>query len=116
MQRLKKALTDQVKDVRLTHRLTDSPACVVFDEHDMSGHLQRLLAAAGQSVTQAKPVLEINPKHPLILRMKEEVNEERFVRWSDILLGQALLAEGEQLKDPASFVKGLNGLLLEVTH
>ena len=116
LQRLKKALTDQVKDVRLTHRLTDSPACVVFDEHDMSGHLQRLLAAAGQSVTQAKPVLEINPKHPLILRMKEEVNEERFVRWSDILLGQALLAEGEQLKDPASFVKGLNGLLLEVTH
>lgn len=113
LKRFKKVLGDKVKDVRLTHRLTDSPTCVVFDENEMSGHLQRLLAATGQAFNESKPILEINPKHPLVVRVKEEQAEERFSRWSDVLLSQALLAEGEQLKDPAGFVKNLNELLLE---
>lgn len=113
IKRFKEALGDKVKDVRITHRLTDSPACVVFDDTDMSGHLQRLLSAAGQPTLPVKPILEINPTHRLIERVKQEPNAARFARWSDILLNQALLVEGEQLKDPAAFVKGLNELLIE---
>jgi molecular chaperone HtpG len=113
VKRFKEALGDKVKEVRITHRLTDSPTCVVFDEADMSGHLQRLLSAAGQPTLPVKPILEINPNHRLIERVKQEPNAARFARWSDILLNQALLIEGEQLKDPAAFVKGLNELLVE---
>lgn len=116
LKRFKKVLGDSVKEVRLTHRLTDSPVCVVFDEQDLSGHMQRILSAAGQSFTQAKPILELNPKHPLVVHVKQEQNQETFTRWTNILLNQALLAEGEQLKDPAAFVKGLNELLLEIGH
>ncbi len=109
------SLNDTVKEVRLTHRLVDSPACVVFDDNDLSGHMQRMLQAAGQEFPGAKPILEINPSHPLIERIKSEQDDERFARWANIMLNQALLAEGEQLKDPAGFVKGLNELLIEVS-
>ncbi len=113
IKRFKEALGEKVKDVRVTQRLTDSPSCVVFDESDMSGHLQRLLAQTGQEIAPAKPVFEINPNHALILRIKNESHSEHFNKWADVLLNQALLAEGEQLKNPAEFVKKLNELLLK---
>lgn len=109
-EKIKDALGEQVKDVRVTLRLTESPACLVADSHDMSGNLERLLKSAGQKVTHAKPILEINPHHPMIQRLKAE--EARFEDWSHILFDQALLAEGGQLDDPASFVKRINELFL----
>jgi molecular chaperone HtpG len=102
---------DKVREVRVTHRLTDSPACIVTGEHDMSANLERLLKAAGQKGTGAKPILEINPQHALVTRLKGETDEARFADWAHLLFDQALLAEGGQLDDPASFVKRLNSLL-----
>ena len=110
--RLKVALGDLVKEVRVTHRLTSSPSCLVADEHDMSGNLSRILKAAGQKVPTSKPILEINPAHPLVERLKEE--KQRFTDWSRLLFDQALLAEGGTLEDPAGFVKRTNELLLEM--
>lgn len=112
LEQMKKALADQVAEVRLTDRLTDSPACVVFAEHEMSGHMQRLMEAAGQSFDKPKPTLELNPDHPLLHRVKAETDDECFGQWSEVLLNQALLAEGEQLPNPAHYVKQLNALLL----
>jgi len=111
--RIKSSLGERVKDVRITHRLTESPACLVADEHDMSGNLARLLKAAGQQGPAVKPILEINPKHPVVLRLKTE--EKKFDDWSAVLLDQALLAEGGQLDDPATFVKRINALMLEMS-
>ncbi|MDO9311282.1 MAG: molecular chaperone HtpG [Nitrosomonas sp.] len=108
--KMKAALSEQVKDVRVTFRLTESPACLVADTYDMGGNLERLLKSAGQKVQHAKPILEINPHHPMVQRLKTEV--ENFEDWSHILFDQALLAEGGQLEDPAAFVKRLNELLL----
>ncbi len=108
--KMKAALSEQVKDIRVTFRLTESPACLVADTHDMGGNLERLLKSAGQKVQHAKPILEINPHHPMVQRLKTEV--ENFEDWSHILFDQALLAEGGQLEDPAAFVKRLNELLL----
>ena len=102
---------DKVRDVRVTHRLTDSPACIVAGEHDMSANLERLLKAAGQKGTSTKPILEINPQHALVARLRDEGDEARFADWAHLLFEQALLAEGGQLEDPASFVRRLNGLL-----
>ncbi len=113
LKQLKETLGEKVKEVRFTNRLTDSPSCVVFDENEMSGHLQRLLLQTNQEFIQTKPILEINPTHPLILRVKSESNKERLNRWIELLLNQALLAEGEQLKNPAEFVKAVNELLLD---
>lgn len=112
-ERIKGVLGEQVKEVRVTLRLTESPACLVAESHDMGGNLERLLKSAGQKVNHAKPILEINPHHPMVQRLKYE--EERFVDWSHILFNQALLAEGGQLEDPAGFVKRLNELLLSTT-
>ena len=109
-EKMKQALSEQVKDVRVTFRLTESPACLVADTYDMSGNLERLLKSAGQNVPHAKPILEINPHHPMVQRLKNEV--ENFEDWSHLLFDQALLAEGGQLEDPAAFVKRLNELLL----
>ncbi|MDP1551379.1 MAG: molecular chaperone HtpG [Nitrosomonas sp.] len=109
-EKMKAALSEQVKDVRVTFRLTESPACLVADTFDMGGNLERLLKSAGQKVQHAKPILEINPHHPMVQRLKSEV--ENFEDWSHILFDQALLAEGGQLEDPAAFVKRLNELLL----
>ncbi|MDL1865489.1 molecular chaperone HtpG [Betaproteobacteria bacterium PRO5] len=109
--KMKEVLGEQVKDVRITYRLTESPACLVADTHDVSGNLGRLLKSAGQKVPDSKPFLEINPHHPMIQRLKYE--EAKFADWSHILFDQALLAEGGQLEDPAGFVKRLNDLLLQ---
>ncbi len=108
--KIKTSLGERVKEVRVTHRLTDSPACLVADEHDMGGNLARLLKAAGQQAPLARPILEINPAHPLLQRLKTE--ETRFDDWSAVLFDQALLAEGGQLEDPAGFVKRINTLVL----
>ena len=110
IERIKTALGEQVKDVRVTFRLTDSAACLVSDEHDPSGHLQRLLKAAGQKVPQAKPILELNPRHPLVARLKSQDGE--LADWPQLLLDEATLAEGGQLEDPAAFVRRINRLLL----
>jgi len=108
--KIKGILDAQVKDVRITLRLTESPACLVAESHDMGGNLERLLKSAGQKVNHTKPILEINPHHPMVQRLKYE--ETHFADWSHILFDQALLAEGGQLEDPAGFVKRLNELLL----
>ena len=116
IEKMKKSLGERVKEIRLTYRLTDSPACVVFDENEMTGHMQRMLKAAGQMVPMSKPILELNPEHAIVQKIKLENNDERVNRWSDLLLNQALLAEGEQLENPAAFVKSLNQLVLELTN
>lgn len=110
--RVKAILAEQVKDVRLTHRLTSSPACLVADEHDLGGNIQRILKAAGQSLPTSKPILEINPKHPLVLRMESMTDEKNLTDWSQLLFEQALLAEGGHLDDPGSFVQRMNRLLI----
>ena len=110
--RIKASLADRVKEVRVTHRLTDSPACLVADEHDLSGNLARMLKAAGQTMSASQPILEINPQHPVVLRLKSE--EKRFDDWAAVLFDQALLAEGGQLDDPATFVRRVNQLMLEM--
>ncbi|MEO8767552.1 MAG: molecular chaperone HtpG [Nitrosospira sp.] len=111
--KIKSTLGEQVKDVRVTLRLTESPACLVADSHDMSGNLERLLKSAGQKVNHTKPILEINPYHPMIQRLRSE--QTHFADWSHILFDQALLAEGGQLEDPASFVRRINELLFLTT-
>ena len=108
--KIKVVLDTHVKEVRITLRLTESPACLVAESNDMGGNLERLLKSAGQKVNHTKPILEINPHHPMVQRLKYE--KERFSDWSYILFDQALLAEGGQLEDPAAFVKRLNELLL----
>ena len=110
VEKMKSALAEKAKDVRVTFRLTDSPACLVADEHDLSGNLARMLKAAGQAAPESKPILEVNPDHPLLQRLKYD--EAQFNDWSHILFDQALLAEGGTLSDPSSFVKRLNEMLL----
>ena len=111
-EKIKASLTGRVKEVRVTHRLTDSPACLVADEDDMSGNMVRMLKAAGQKVPESMPFLEINPQHPVVIRLKAE--SQHFDDWAAVLFDQALLAEGGQLDDPAGFVKRINHLMLEM--
>lgn len=110
--RIKASLDGRVKEVRITHRLTDSPACLVADEDDMSGNMARMLKAAGQKIPESQPFLEINPQHPVVIRLKDET--QHFDDWAAVLFDQALLAEGGQLDDPAGFVKRINHLMLEM--
>jgi molecular chaperone HtpG len=112
IERIKQALGEEVKEVRVTHRLTDSPACLVAGEHDLSGNLARMLKAAGQKAPESKPVLEVNPAHRLVEKLKAEKDETRFSDYTRVLFDQALLAEGGQLNDPASFVRRINALLV----
>ncbi len=112
VERLKETLADQVKEVRVTLRLVDSPACVVVGQNELSPHLLRMLKAAGQEAPDVKPVLEINPEHALITRVRD-ADDSEFEQWARLLLDQALLAEGAQIADPAAFVKRLNALLLK---
>lgn len=110
--RIKTALGDAVSDVRVTHRLTSSPACLVTGENDMSANLERILKSAGQNMPGSKPIFEINPEHPLVLKLKDESDEGQFSELAKVLFDQALLAEGGQLDDPAAFVQRMNELLL----
>jgi molecular chaperone HtpG len=110
--RIQTVLGERASAVRLTHRLTDSPACLVSEAHGMSMHLERLLKASGQDVPSSKPILEINPDHPIVERLKQEADEALFADWSQILFDQAMLAEGGELEDPAGFVKRLNKLTM----
>ncbi|MEO8937389.1 MAG: molecular chaperone HtpG, partial [Burkholderiaceae bacterium] len=110
--RMKAALGDAVKEVRVTMRLTDSPSCLVADDGDMSGNLARMLKAAGQKAPETRPILEINPHHALVMKLKEEsADSARFEDWTHVLFDQATLAEGGQLENPAAFVKRVNALL-----
>ncbi len=111
VEKIKQTLGSQVKDVRVTHRLTDSPACLVSDAQDLSGNLARILKAAGQNAPESKPILEINPSHKLVKRLEAESAEAVFADLTHVLFDQALLAEGGTLEDPASFVKRMNSLI-----
>ena len=114
LERLRQALADRVGGVEVTQRLTDSPACLVRGQHDLGHGLRELLAAAGQALPEAKPVLEVNPAHALIRRLEAEAGEERFAALAALVLDQATLAEGGSLGDPAAYVRRVNALLLEL--
>ncbi len=107
-------LDDKVEDVRVSHRLTTSPACIVLNEQEMALYMQHLMRQAGHDMPSTKPVLEINPSHALVKRMENEEVEDRFEDWAKILFDQAILAEGGQLEDPASFVNRLNQMINEI--
>lgn len=113
IERLKKTLGDQVKDVRVTTRLTNSPACLVVDEDDLDPNLQRILKAMGQAAPTIKRILEINPTHPLILKLKQQTDQQRFADWAYVLYDQSILSLGEQLENPTQFVNRLNDLLAQ---
>ncbi|WP_097461848.1 molecular chaperone HtpG [Mangrovitalea sediminis] len=116
LKRVKAVLTDRVEDVRATNRLTDSPACLVVGDHDMGAQMRKIMEAAGQKVPESKPIFELNVEHPLVKRLEAETAESRFNDLATILLDQAVLASGDALKDPGSYVSRLNGLLLELTQ
>ena len=116
IKRMKDALGERVEDVRVTNRLTDSPACIVLNEHDMAMHMQRILKEAGHELPSSKPILEINPDHPIVSKLRAEKSKKKFADWSDILFDQALLAEGGQLEDPAGFVAKLNEMLVSIAR
>ncbi|MDH2919568.1 MAG: molecular chaperone HtpG [Sideroxydans sp.] len=110
--KIKTSLAERVKEVRVTHRLTDSPACLVADDNDMNANMMRMLKAAGQKVPISLPILEINATHPVVVRLNTE--QKHFDDWAAVLFEQALLAEGGQLDDPAGFVKRVNHLMLNM--
>lgn len=116
IERAKEALKDDVADVRITHRLTDSPACLAVGEHDMGAQMRRLMEQAGQALPESKPNLELNPDHPLVKKLDMEPDEDRFGELIKILFDQANLAEGGTLADPATYVQRLNKLLLELSN
>ena len=116
VERLKENLKDKVSEVRVSHRLTTSPACVVLGEQEMAMHMQQLMKQAGHEVPDSKPTLEINPGHPILVKMDNESDEDRFGDWSMLLLDQAVLAEGGQLDDAAGFVSRMNALIMELSE
>lgn len=111
LERVKSSLPDKIKEAKLSSRLTDSPACLSTE--NLSSHLQRMLKAAGQSLPEIKPILEINPEHPIIQKLQNEHSDEAFQEWTEFLFAQAVLAEGSQLENPADFVKLVNKMLIE---
>ena len=113
IEKIQKALGEKVKEVKVTHRLTDSPACLVAGENDLSGNLERLLKAAGQKTPDTKPILEINPSHKLIQKLENTSDSGRFNDFAEVIFDQALISEGGQLKDPVAFVKKINQFLVE---
>ena len=115
VERVKKVLEDKVEEVRVTNRLTDSPACLVVGEHDMGAQMRRILEQAGQALPESKPILELNPEHSLVKKLDGEQDEDRFADLVEILFDQSHLAEGAQLEDPAAFVHRLNKLILELS-
>jgi molecular chaperone HtpG len=116
LERVKKVLEAKVEEVRVTNRLTASPACLVVGEHDMGAQMRRILEQAGQPMPESKPIFELNPQHPLIQKLDKESDEERFNDLVAILFDQSNLAEGGQLDDPAAYVHRLNKLLLELSN
>lgn len=116
IKRIKESLTGKVKDVRVSSRLVDSPSCLVSDEDEMSMNLSRMLKAAGQEVPAVEPILEINVNHPIVRKMSDEKDQDRFSDWSSIVLDQAMLADGGTLEDPATFVVKLNNLILDLSQ
>jgi molecular chaperone HtpG len=116
LKRMKDALSEQVEDVRVTNRLTTSPACIVLNEHDMAMHMQRMLKEAGHALPSSKPILEVNTDHPIVKRLEQENSKDKFKDWSGILFDQAILAEGGQLDDPAGFVHKLNDMLVTIAE
>ncbi|CAM3508301.1 molecular chaperone HtpG [Parendozoicomonas haliclonae] len=115
VKRVQDVLSEQVESVRVTHRLTESPACLVVGANDMGAQMRRIMEAAGQAVPDSKPIFEINPEHPLITRLDQEQDEDRFAELTKVLLDQARLAEGGQLDDPGAYVQRLNKLLMELS-
>ncbi|MDL2199143.1 molecular chaperone HtpG [Halopseudomonas aestusnigri] len=116
VKRIQEVLKDDLQEVRVSHRLTDSPAVLVINEDDMGLQMRRILEATGQKAPDSKPILEINPSHPLLDRLDAEQDEERFADLSRILFDQAALAAGESLNDPAAYVRRLNALLVELSR
>ena len=116
VEKIHEALKDLVGEVRVSHRLTDSPSCLVQGEHEMAMHMQRLMKQAGHDVPLSKPSLEINPEHSLVKRLRGEQDEDRFEAWSRLLFEQAMLTQGAQLDDPAAFVERLNRILIELSE
>ena len=114
VKRIKDILDEKVKEVRVTSRLTTSPACLVSDDNDMGRHLEQILKASGQSIPGSKPILEINPDHPIIKKIDGEKDNDLFTDWSHILFDQALLSEGGQLADPVNFVNKLNAMIVSM--
>jgi molecular chaperone HtpG len=114
--RIKESLAGKVKDVRVSSRLVDSPSCLVSDEDEMSMNLSRMLKAAGQEVPAVEPILEINVNHPIVKKIADEKDKDRFSDWSSIVLDQAMLADGGTLEDPATFVVKLNNLILDLSQ
>ena len=112
--RIKAALEAKVEDVKVSTRLTDSPACLVVGAHDMGAQMRQIMEAAGQAMPETKPTLEINVTHPLVENLKDEIQEDRFADLAAILFDQAALAEGGQLDDPAAYVQRINKLLLQL--
>ena len=111
VERLQKALSERVKSVRTTTRLSESPTCLVLDAFDPGFQMRQLMEAAGQKMPEVKPILEINPSHSLISRLAEEGDDARFADLAMVLLDQASLAEGAQLDDPAAYVRRVQRLL-----
>ena len=111
---LEQCLAEKVKTVRTTSRLTSSPACLVADDHEMGAHLERILRSAGQEVPGSKPILEVNPKHPIVTRLTEEEDADAKAEWANILFDQAVLSEGGRVSDPASYVKRVNDMFLNL--
>ncbi len=115
MEKIQHVLGDRVEAVRVSHRLTQSPACIVLKAHEMALYLQQMLKQAGQEVPTTKPILEINPHHPILHHLEQENDDQRITEWAELLLDQSILAEGGQLEDPAGFVRHLNDLMLALT-
>lgn len=116
VERIQKSLAEQVSEVRVTHRLTESPACLVLNSFDMGIQMREIMKAAGQAIPDSKPILEINPNHPLIEQLDRESQEDRFTDLAMVIFEQASLAEGGSLSDPADYVRRMNKLLLELTQ
>lgn len=116
LKKMKTALKEKASDVRVTNRLTDSPACIVLNEQDMAMHMQRILKEAGHELPVTMPILEVNPDHPIVKKLDTEKSKKKFADWSSILFDQALLAEGGQLDDPAGFVAKLNKMLVTIAR
>ena len=112
LERFREVLSERVKDVRVTRRLSTSPACLVSEEHEMSRHLERILDAAGQKIDAARPILEVNPDHPMVARLAAETEAPRQQDWVNLIFDQALLSEGGRLEDPAGFVRRMNELIV----